>query len=268
MSEGAIVLVTETRVYPRRGNACKLAPEKFVIGVVEAVEEIGQKKKQRDSNGTQPHGRRYLPGKTVFKVGLSLDIAVYSKVRDLGAAGESVLLDRSQGIRLLEASIVEPALISRTETLLQSGLARPLFLRKVYSLGHPFRFLRTSLGAKKLPEAPFVLEVLTGEKMSEQAFWRAMEGDDSLTGIGKEVSYDFVKIASELVFQLNPSQLKAVSSSITKDANKRVHLLIGPPGTGKTHTIASMLACLTVHRQFTLCTACSNQAVGEIARKV
>ncbi|PHJ24240.1 helicase sen1-like [Cystoisospora suis] len=168
--------------------------------------------------------------------------------------------------RVLEASTAEPALLSRVESRLQRGERPTLFLYKVGSIKQPLNILQALSATGHTNGASFVNEIITGEMMSEHRTGHAIVNEPNSLG-NVEVPEDFVKRASERQFHLDPSQLQAAVSCITEKAAKSVHLLVGPPGTGKTHTVTCMLACLTVHRQRTLCCASSNQAVGEMARR-
>ncbi|RUP51367.1 P-loop containing nucleoside triphosphate hydrolase protein [Jimgerdemannia flammicorona] len=63
---------------------------------------------------------------------------------------------------------------------------------------------------------------------------------------------------------LNDSQRNCIIQVLEKDG---VHLVHGPPGTGKTATLATILACLFESNIPTVQTAPTNIAVGEIAKR-
>lgn len=71
-------------------------------------------------------------------------------------------------------------------------------------------------------------------------------------------------------FNLNDSQLNAVADCVsTMDNNSSsIKLLWGPPGTGKTKTISSILWAMLIKGRRTLACAPTNTAVLEIAARI
>ncbi|XP_058098074.1 helicase sen1-like isoform X1 [Magnolia sinica] len=89
---------------------------------------------------------------------------------------------------------------------------------------------------------------------------------------GEKIKVLLQKVQSSLYsFELNESQIRAVLSSIEAKQCKHKHsiqLIWGPPGTGKTKTVSTMLLALRALKCRTLTCAPTNVAVLEVASRL